>query len=76
MKKNPTKRIFFITFFFATLWLCISKMICKTWEGIPIMEKNWERFTKVFDDKIMFDNGPIYPIGPTFIKNHYDLVMS
>jgi hypothetical protein len=24
------------------------------------MKKNWERFVKVFDDRLMFDDGPIY----------------
>jgi len=26
------------------------------------MKKNWERFAKVFDDKLVFDDGPpVYP---------------
>jgi hypothetical protein len=25
------------------------------------MKKNWERFAKVFDDRLVFDDGPIYP---------------
>jgi hypothetical protein len=24
------------------------------------MEKNWERSAKVFSDKLVFDNGPVY----------------
>ncbi len=83
MKKNSKKhglqsnKTYFLYYFFLLLlWLCISKMNCKAWEGIPILEKNWERSTKVFGDRLMLSDGPIYPIGPASIKNHYDLVMS
>jgi hypothetical protein len=27
------------------------------------MEKNWERSAKVFGDRLMFGDGPVYPIG-------------
>jgi hypothetical protein len=45
MKKNEkkttfcklTKYFFFTNFFWLLLWLCISKMICKTWKGAPII---------------------------------------
>jgi hypothetical protein len=42
-------------------------MICKAWEAAPIifkplkMEKNWERSAKVFDDRLVFGDGPVYP---------------
>jgi len=32
---NLKKRIFFTAIFWLLLWLCISKMICKAWEGAP-----------------------------------------
>jgi len=31
------KHILFATLFWLVLWLCISKMICTTWEGAPII---------------------------------------
>jgi hypothetical protein len=39
------------------------------------MEKNWERSTKVFNDRLVLGDGPIYPTWPASIKNRYDLVM-
>jgi len=44
------KRIFFTAFFGLVLWLCISKMICRAWEGTPItfqITQNGEEFRKI-----------------------------
>jgi hypothetical protein len=41
-------------------------MICKAWEGAPTtfkslkMEKNWERSAKVFGDRLVVSDGPVY----------------
>jgi hypothetical protein len=33
---NLKKMYFFYCFFWLLLWLCISKMLCKVSEGVPI----------------------------------------
>ncbi len=39
------------------------------------MEKIWKRFTKMFNDKLMFDDEPIYPSPPlAFHKQKFDLM--
>jgi hypothetical protein len=63
----------FTALFLVVLWLCISKMICRTWEGAPITFLNhskwrriWERSVKVFSHKQVLSDGPVYPSFPHF----------
>jgi hypothetical protein len=60
------KLIFFTALFWLLLWLCISKMFVKLEKALLYhfkslkMEKNWERSTKVFSDRLMFGDKHIY----------------
>jgi hypothetical protein len=65
---NFKKHIFFAALYCLLLWLRISKMIYKAWEGTPIpfeITQNGEELRKicqkVFGDRRAFDDGPVYP---------------
>jgi hypothetical protein len=84
MKKNGKnnnlqfeKTCFLYSPFSASLLLCISKMICRAWEGVLItfeitqMEKNWERFANMFDHRHMIGDGSIYPKESLTLVHHW-----
>jgi hypothetical protein len=51
-------------FAFERWFLKLEKALLKHFKLLKI-EKNWERFAKVFGDKLMFNDGPI--LAPIFI---------
>jgi hypothetical protein len=67
MKKNWKKthfaireNIFFYCSFWLILWLCISKMICRAWEGAPIsfqITQNGEELRKICQKSVGSEAG-------------------
>ncbi len=47
-------------FVFQRWFVELEKALLKHFKSLK-MEKNWERFAKVIGDRLMIDDGPLYP---------------
>jgi hypothetical protein len=47
---NSKKCIFFTAIFWLVFWFCISKMICRAWEGAPITFLNHSKWRRIEKD--------------------------